>query len=356
VLPGVGEHEYLLFLPTATRAELADLPGNFRPAHVPWAERSYAARFFWEQFFLPREVQQWRGEVLVCLGNFCPLWCPAPVLLLSRNALYFTPRYLRDLRERGHRLWALRHVLMSRLALASARAARLTVTPTAAMADMIRAAGGTHPPRLATIPHGFEPWPVSNGRPRTPGPPPFRFLILSHYNYYRNFETVFRALALLQKEGRSVQLVLSTRLEPGLKLGGYDTTRAYRLLDQLGIRHLVTTRGAVAYDDLPDIYGAAHAVVCASYSESFGMTVVEAMASGVPVIASDIPAHREVARDTALFFPSGDATALAARCRELMDNEDLRARRSAAGLERARNFSWRRHFEALLAAAEVVTA
>ena len=106
VLPGLGGHDYLLFAPLATAPDLRSLPNNFCVLHDRWAERSYMARLLWEQYWLPRRLIRWKADVLVCVGNFCPLWCPVPVVLLSRNPLYFTPQFLKDLLERGHYLWA----------------------------------------------------------------------------------------------------------------------------------------------------------------------------------------------------------------------------------------------------------
>ena len=353
VLPGLGSHEYQLYLPSSAVAEMADLPRNFRLVVSPWAEHGYAARLLWEQLVLAREVKRWGADVLLCVGNFCPLRCPVPVVLLSRNPLYFTPRFLADLIERRHYIWAAQHVLMTRLALWSARTSRLTITPTAAMGAMIRTTAGKRPPFLRTIHHGFQLWPGLNGRLRTAPPhPPFRFLLVSPYNYFRNFETVFRAIAELRSAcgaGR-LHLYLTTRLGPGLKLGGYDTTRAHMLIEELGIREMVTTLGPVKYDSLPDLYASAHAVICPAYTESFSHTVVEAMAMGVPVIASDISIHREVAGEAALFFSPLEPADMARRCRDLMDDESLQVRLRTAGAERARIFSWRRHFEELLEA------
>jgi glycosyltransferase involved in cell wall biosynthesis len=178
--------------------------------------------------------------------------------------------------------------------------------------------------------------------------------LLSHYNYFRDFETVFQALATLRAQQADLHITLSARLAPGLRPGGYDTTAAYHLLHQLGLAGAVTMLGAVAYDELPRVYRAAHAVICPSYAESFGQTLLEAMALGLPVVASDIPAHREVAGAAALFFAAGDAADLARCCRRLMDDPALRARLRQAGLERAPSFSWRRHFQQLLAAAAEV--
>ena len=354
-LPSLAGHQYRLYVPAAA-PDLASLPGNCEVRSE--ARRGNVARSVWEQFSLPDELRRWGADVLICLGNFCPLRCSVPIVLLSRNALYFTPRFIDDLLERGHYLWAAKHKIMARLALASARAARLTITPTDAMAGMIRAASANRPVALRTIQHGFELWPSADPRQAAAPTPPFRFLLVSHYNYFRNFETVLRAFAELRKDygNGHCKLMLTTNLQPGLRLGGYDTTSAHRLLRELGLQDAVTTLGAIPYDELPEIYRSAHAVICPAYAESFSHTAVEAMAMGVPVIASNIPAHREVAGEAAVFFAPLDAADLARRCRAVMEDDSLRSRLEAAGRERALAFSWRRHFEALLAAAAEVAA
>jgi glycosyltransferase involved in cell wall biosynthesis len=358
VLPQVGSHEYRLYAPASVAPALSGLPSSFEVTVPAGAERGYWARLLWEQIVLPASARRWGADVLICLGGFCPLWSLVPVLLLSRNPLYFTPRFLTDLIERGHYTWAARHLAMTRLALWSAQAARLTITPTDAMAAMMRTFAGHRSLRLRTIFHGFQLWPGLNGAPRVAPPAtPFRFLIVSHYNYFRNFETVFRAAAKLRAScpAGALQLVLTTDLRPGLRLGGYDTTRAARLLDELQIRDIVVLLGSVAYDDVPKVYSSAHVVICPAYAESFSHTVVEAMALGVPVIASDIGVHREVAGDAACFFSPLNPDDLADRCRTLMSDGALRAAMSAAGMERAKTFDWRRHFQELLAAAEEIT-
>jgi len=357
-LPALGSHEYRLYIPRSAAQALGGLPANFQLMHSRWAERGYAARLLWEQVMLPYAVKQWRADVLICVGNFCPLWSPAPVLLLMRNPLYFTPRFLDDLLERRHFLWALRHVAMTRLALWSAQAAKQTITPTAAMEEMVRRTARASLPALRTIPHGFDPWPnaASALAVHPPLTPPFRLLMVSHYNYFRNFETVLRAVAqLCRADGNGRwQLLLTADLRAGLRPGGYHTTRASQLLDELGIRERVSMLGAVPYGDLPRLYRSAHAVICPAYTESFSHTVIEAMAMGVPVIASDISVHREVARDGAAFFSPFDPADLAARCRTIMEDESLRARLREAGKKRAQDFSWRRHFQDLLASAAEV--
>jgi len=60
--------------------------------------------------------------------------------------------------------------------------------------------------------------------------------------------------------------------------------------------------GFVKNEDLPAIYTLAHIFISPSHYEGFGMPLLEAMSQGVPVIASDIPPHREVAGDAAVFI------------------------------------------------------
>ncbi len=89
--------------------------------------------------------------------------------------------------------------------------------------------------------------------------------------------------------------------------------------------------------------------------ESFGIVLVEGMAAGVAVVASDLSAFVEVGEDAALYFPVGDADALADRLVTVLTDEELRAGLSEAGIERAAAFDWsvvaaeyRRHYESAL--------
>ena len=74
----------------------------------------------------------------------------------------------------------------------------------------------------------------------------------------------------------------------------------------------VTLTGHVPDDDLAAIYTGAHALVCPSDDEGFGLPAVEALACGTPVVACDVPALREVLDDRATFVEPGDVTGLLA--------------------------------------------
>lgn len=84
----------------------------------------------------------------------------------------------------------------------------------------------------------------------------------------------------------------------------------------------------------------ADALLSPSRYESFGLPCLEAMSSGCPVIASDLPAHREVCQDAALFVDPNDPSAWASAIQLLLSDDSRRARLREAGLARSKQFRW----------------
>ncbi|NBT27514.1 MAG: glycosyltransferase family 1 protein, partial [Actinobacteria bacterium] len=114
-------------------------------------------------------------------------------------------------------------------------------------------------------------------------------------------------------------------------------TRAFEAqIDRLGIRDRVVVPGPVASDDdLIEWYRQARVVVLPSFLESFGYPVLEAMAMGIPCVASDLPATREVASGAALLVPPGDVMALGEALERACFENPLRTDLIARGLARA---------------------
>jgi glycosyltransferase involved in cell wall biosynthesis len=150
-------------------------------------------------------------------------------------------------------------------------------------------------------------------------------------------------LAVGAIQARKNQLVaLEAASAAGLPLVVVGPEKSPALARELRLRG-ARLEGHVSIERLAELYRAAACLVQASRFEGFGLPVIEAMASGTPVVALREPALEEVAGDAALFV---DESGLAAGIREALRQRD---RLSATGLERARAFSWRVTAERTLA-------
>jgi phosphatidylinositol alpha-mannosyltransferase len=109
------------------------------------------------------------------------------------------------------------------------------------------------------------------------------------------------------------------------------------------LRHRVLEFGRVTDDELPRYHAAADVFVApALRGESFGLVVVEAMAAGVPVVASDIPGYRDVvaAGSNGLLVPPGDPDALAGAIRRVLLDAPLAERLAQAGRRDVDRYRW----------------
>jgi glycosyltransferase involved in cell wall biosynthesis len=120
-------------------------------------------------------------------------------------------------------------------------------------------------------------------------------------------------------------------------------------IERLGIRSAVRFTGYVPFDHLPAIYNLGDFFVFPSLYEGFGLPVVEAMASGIPVLTSNTSSLGEIAGDAAETIDPTDTEAMADAIWRLATDAQLRRQRSDLGLQRARAFSWSQAAREMLA-------
>jgi glycosyltransferase involved in cell wall biosynthesis len=110
--------------------------------------------------------------------------------------------------------------------------------------------------------------------------------------------------------------------------------------------------GTVPYHLLHHLYRACDIYASAAYAESFAHPLIEAMASGLPIVASDLYVHREICRDAALYFPRFSAETMVERVQQLSQSMTLPQQLADNGLRRSRDFSWSTHVARLIQLAE----
>jgi len=111
-------------------------------------------------------------------------------------------------------------------------------------------------------------------------------------------------------------------------------------IQHLKLKDKVIMPGYIESALLIDLYQGAQLTVFPSWEEGFGFPPLEAAACGVPVVASDISAHREVLKDSALYFSHNNVNQLIEIVINLLMDENQKTRYTKAGLERAELYSW----------------
>ncbi len=160
-----------------------------------------------------------------------------------------------------------------------------------------------------------------------------RILFVGRLDERKGFPTAVRAFGYLAADLSDLWLIA---------VGDGPDREAVRLLPP-DVRRRVHLVGRVDNRELPPFYAAAHALLAPSVGgESFGVVLVEAMAAGVPVVASDIAGYDEVVRDgvDGLLVPPGDPAAAARALGRVLTDPELAGRLADAGRARSRAFSW----------------
>ncbi len=222
------------------------------------------------------------------------------------------------------------------------------------IADEITAKLGVARAKLRVVPLGVD----AAYRPRAPrelAPVLARhaladqayLLVVATQEPRKNLARLARAYAALPRELRA--------RHPLVIAGGRGWLNAEleRVLAPLEARGEVRRLGYVDETELPLLYASAHAFAFPSLYEGFGLPVLEAMASGVPVLTSRGSSLEEIARDAlgpiALCVDPLDVDALRAGLERLLQDDAWRADASARGLAQARAFGWQRCVDATLA-------
>ena len=181
--------------------------------------------------------------------------------------------------------------------------------------------------------HGFEPGPI-------------HVLHVGSNDPRKNLPGVFRVVAALRhRTGRAVRL---------LKAGDSFGPAEKRALTGLGLANNVAVFAGISSNELAHLYRACDVLLYPSYHEGFCRPVAEAMASGLPVVASDRGAIPEVVQRAAPLFSPDDVDGMAREIVKLHESRNLRAERAELGQSAARKFTWRAHADAVAEAYRAV--
>lgn len=151
----------------------------------------------------------------------------------------------------------------------------------------------------------------------------------------KNIPHLIRAFARIKDSLPDIKLVIC-----GNKKAYNFDKKIESAVAQAGLAKEVYFPGYINEEDKQAIYKLAHVFVFPSLYEGFGIPILEAMAAGVPILASHIPPHKEIAEESVLFFENGKENDLENKLKEICLNNDLREKLIKKEKERINKFSW----------------
>jgi glycosyltransferase involved in cell wall biosynthesis len=332
-----GEELHLMVSPRSRESHQGYGPG-VRYLAFPWSNERQRLRVLSEQLYAPARLRSARIDVLNTL--IAPLMRPAPSIVAHFKTMHaFTAPAALSPIVRAYRRASYPH---------TAKVADAIIINSESLRTEVLTYLDVDPGKLRLVPEAVD---HSTFRPGDPAEArahvarygidrPF-ILFVSSLWPYKNLHGLMRAFALARPHLDGHQLAV---VGPGRDVEYVESLHA--LARELGIADVVVWVGGVPLEETVQFYRAAAAFAYPSFSETFGLPILEAMACGCPVVTSDRSAMAETAGGAALLAdpegPESLADALVGACGR--EGDVLRP----SGLARAAEFSWARTGELTL--------
>jgi glycosyltransferase involved in cell wall biosynthesis len=332
--PLLGQDTLVLLVSASARNTRFDLAALARLPGVEVAPVTSGVFALSQQLELPRLARRLRLDLYHNPYYIIPYAMPCPVVATVHDLIpYLHPDALPQPR--------LRWLFTALVRLTVWRARVILVDSVSARDDLVRIMGASPGRVTATLlaaDASFHPQPAASVaalRARLGLEKPY-LLYLGINKPHKNLARLVEAWVSLPQDLRQRhQLVLAGRRDPR-----YDEEA--RLCARLALGEEVRWLDSPDNETLPLLYAGAKAFVFPSLYEGFGLPVLEAMASGVPVACSDASSLPEIVGDAALTFPPQDVAAMARALERLLTEPLLAQKLAARGLARAATFTWER--------------
>lgn len=149
----------------------------------------------------------------------------------------------------------------------------------------------------------------------------------------KNLDKLFLAFAIISKNYSNLKLVLTAGL-------GWSQNELYNMIGELSLKNKIVFLPYIENKDLPLLYRSATMLIYLSSYEGFGIPVLEAMASGIPVIASKSAAINEFATDSIIAVNPENIDEVVHRIEKILSDKSFRQVLIQKGISKAKDFKW----------------
>ena len=296
----------------------------------------------WEQWALPRAAKRYGVQLLHCTSNTAPIWCDIPLVLTLHDIIFLEPRDKQNKSLYQNMGWLYRRLDVPRIL----DKCRRIITVSNFEMENIIAKLDIPRERMAMIYNGYNEWfrPVEDTKRVYKKYIAERgyFFFLGNTDPKKNTERTLVAYSKYLNQSSIKRKLLMADLDPDYLNG---------IIQRNGIENIrenIVMPGYIVNRDLPYIYTNAFAFLYTSLRESFGIPLLEGIACGTPVITSDTSSMPEIGGPDAILVNPESSDEIATMMLRLETDEKFYKKQREIGLERAKQFSWRKTAEQLL--------
>jgi len=324
---------YIIFINEEGKGIFPESDPRLKVVLCPIQATNRPVRILWEQFILPFQVWRYNVDLLLSAGMTSPFFCPVPSVLVIYD--------LQHINQPQNFPRPYRFFLKTIFYLSAKTADGIITISEHVQKDITRyykiGAGKIAVAHLAVNHELFFPLNPDN-----------LSSIRTKYNLPENYILYAAALLPHKNHARLLQAFKEIINDiPGTKLvltGAWDKGHDMiaGLISELGLQKDVIMLGWIPFEDIPFLYRGAEIFIFPSLHEGFGLPILEAMASGVPVVCSRIEPLIEIAGNAALLVDPYDQSAIAREMLSVFSDKTLRMKLIEAGILRAKTFTWER--------------
>ncbi|MFA5412997.1 MAG: glycosyltransferase family 1 protein [Patescibacteria group bacterium] len=320
--------QFILYSREKLRDELGELPSNWQNRVLDWSPGK-----LWTQVRFSAEMWQRPPELLFVPAHILPTIRPEKVVTTCHDVAFLRLPQVYDWASLNYQKLAVKFAIHH-----ATKIIAVSEFTKNELIDFFKISAG----RIAVVPNGYDSESYKIIEDGTAVAKVLeKYKITEPYILYtgrlelkKNTPGLIEAFKVLKKSyNQPLKLVLVG--QPGF---GFE--KVTKAIAESDLQNDIIMPGWVAREDLPYLMSGARAFVFPSFYEGFGIPVLEAMACGTPVVASGIPALREVAGEAAYLVDPDFSENIAEGINRVLTDEHLRKDLKIRGLARVKDFSW----------------